>query len=69
MRASICRARQIPYLNETGPAGAILRGLRLKGAMEKLIAVLLLALLVLPILAGVARMRRLPRRPEDRDGR
>lgn len=29
--------------------------------MEKLIALLLLALLVLPVLAGVAHMRRLPR--------
>ena len=37
--------------------------------MEKLIAVLLLAMLVLPILAGVARMRRLSRGPENRDGR
>ena len=33
--------------------------------MNKLIALLLLAMLVLPILAGVARLRRLPRRNDE----
>jgi hypothetical protein len=35
--------------------------------MEKLIAALMIALLVLPLLAGVARMRRLPRDREADD--
>ncbi|HEV2079013.1 MAG TPA: hypothetical protein VGR19_03820 [Allosphingosinicella sp.] len=37
--------------------------------MNKLIALLLLAMLVLPIWAGVARLRRLPRRQDDPSGR
>ena len=36
--------------------------------MEKLIALLLLALLVLPLLGGVARLRRLQRRRHEADG-
>lgn len=35
--------------------------------MEKLIVALMLALLVLPLLAGVAKIRRLPRRRDRED--
>jgi hypothetical protein len=35
--------------------------------VEKAVAILLLCLLVMPVLAGVARIRRLPRKEERRE--
>jgi hypothetical protein len=37
--------------------------------MKALIAILALTLLVVPMLAGIRRMRRLPPRPEEEDAK
>jgi hypothetical protein len=41
----------------------------LEDKMKTLIAILALTLLIVPMLAGISRMRRLPRRRDDGEGR